>query len=110
MNNLAEGTSMSSDALTVAVAVMGIFVTIVIALVGGVAVWAFRVSKGESGAASAKEAHARLDKLASDFGDFKEHVAREYTSNAMIRQFEERMAQEFKNVRERLDQLFTPKV
>ena len=94
---------------------------IVIAVVGAVGLYAGRLSKGEGEAAAAasaaatsmqasKDAHQRLDELNKEFGNFKEHVAREYVSNVAIVQLETRMGEEFRRVRETLDRLFVPVV
>lgn len=97
-----------------------------LAALSAVSLWVGRITKGQgaadaasvaakvaadaaaAAATTAREAHQRLDDLNAKFGDFKEHVAREYVPNAAVTQMEQRMAAEFQHVRTTLEKLFVP--
>jgi flagellar basal body-associated protein FliL len=88
------------------IAVAAIVVTIVLAIIGAVAIWAVRVNKGVSAEKSAEKAHERIDELNSAFGEFRAHVAANYASNTMLDQMEKRVVDAINRLGDRLDRAF----
>lgn len=72
---------------------------LVIALTGGVALWAVRVNKGET-------ASSRVERLERDVAEFKERVARDYATSNMVAAIETRVVAAIDRLGDRLDRAF----
>lgn len=82
------------------IAAIGMFACTALGLAGG---WFARVMKGESAAESARAALAAVDIVRADLAAFKTEVAKDYASNTMITQMEERLVTAIERLGDRLD-------
>jgi hypothetical protein len=89
-------------------AIVGI-VGVSIAVVGGVAVWAVRVSKGETASAKVdrleRDFIAKSAALERDLAEFKVTVSREYATAAMVTAVEKAVTDAFNRLSDRIDRL-----
>lgn len=69
-----------------------------IAVAGGIALWAVRVNRGESAA-------TRVERVERDLADFKERVARDYATAAMVAAVESRVVAAIDRLGDRLDRV-----
>lgn len=90
---------------------------LILTALGVYAGWVARIMKGEGAAETAakalakadevsKELHSRIDGVAKDLGEFKEHVARDYASNRALEQMEKRVVDAISRLGDRLDRAF----
>lgn len=76
---------------------------LVIVLAGGIAVWANRVAKGET-------ASAKVDRLERDLSDFKERVARDYATAAMVAATEKAIGAAIDRLADRIDRILERRI
>lgn len=81
-------------------AAIGMFACAALGLAGG---WFARVMKGENAAEAARVALAAVETVRADLAAFKTEVARDYASNRMIEQMEERLVKAIERLGDRMD-------
>lgn len=87
---------------------IALYLTLGVMVVGGVALWAIRVSRGEAAAREVAKLNTDLSAVERDLANFKEHVAREYMTNNAMLQVEQRLTDAINRLGDRLDRAFTP--
>lgn len=90
--------------ILVAVAGLGL------AIMGGFAAWVIRFGKAEGALEEAKEAKALAISAKGELADFKERVAREYATAAMVAAVEGRVITAIDRLADRLDRILEHRV
>lgn len=84
--------------------------TLALAALGGLVAWVVRFTKAESSSETAREALRKAESIEKELSEFRERVARDYATAAMVAAVEGRVVSAIDRLADRLDRILEARI